>query len=567
MKQNGHIFLIGFMGCGKSTNAKVLSDMMGAAQLEMDEEIAAREGMAITEIFAVHGEEYFRSAETELIRSLRGKESMVVSCGGGAVLREENVGLMKRMGTIVLLTASPETVYGRVKGSTERPVLNGHMSVDDIRSLMEKRRPRYEAAADLVVSTDKKDAKEICREILLLAKKSKGEIRMGNDFMKEAREMKEELVGWRRALHQIPEIGTHLPKTVEYVTARLEEMGIAYKVYEDCSCVTATLGNGGKCILLRSDMDGLPIKEESGEPFASVNGCMHACGHDFHAATLLGVAKMLKAYEEELKGTVKLIFQSGEETFAGASAAVKHGIMENPKVDAAFAAHVFGSLPVNTIVYGIHEMASVYGFRIRIQGKGTHGSSPETGVDPINVGVHIYLGLQELISREISARDEATLTIGHFDAGSAANILPDSAMLEGTLRTFDPEVRKFMISRIHEIVEGTAKTYRASAAIEVLSDVPTVICDRSFMNMVADSIKELDPSVAHSESMHLMGSEDFAFYSELVPSMFCGIGAGVEDPSRWAGQHNPKIVFNEDALPLAAALYVKVAADWLEANK
>lgn len=390
---------------------------------------------------------------------------------------------------------------------------------------------------------------------------------MGNDLMKEAREMKDELVGWRRALHQIPEIGTHLPKTVEFVTERLEEMGIPYEVYEDCSCVTATLGNGGKCILLRGDMDGLPIREESGEPFASVNGCMHACGHDFHATSLLGAAKMLKAREKELKGTVKFIFQSAEETFEGAAAAVKHGVMENPKVDAAYASHVFGSLPTGTVIYGIREMASVYGFRIRIQGKGTHGSSPETGVDPINVGVHIYLGLQELISREIAASQEATLTIGHFDAGSAANIIPDSAILEGTLRTFDPDVRKYIISRIHEIAESVAKTYRASVSIEVLSDVPTVVCDEAFMHMVENSLRELDPTIAQSADMHLMGSEDFAVYSEMVPSMFCAIGAGVEDKSKWTGQHNPKILFNEDALPLSSALYVKVALDWLEANQ
>lgn len=170
MKQDGHIFLIGFMGCGKSTNARFLSKMTGAAQIEMDEVIASREGMAITEIFAVHGEEYFRSAETDTIRSLRGREPLIVSCGGGAVLREENVALMRDMGTIVLLTASPETIYNRVKGSTERPVLNGHMNVEYIEDLMEKRRPRYEAAADLVVSTDGKSVKEICREILLSAK-------------------------------------------------------------------------------------------------------------------------------------------------------------------------------------------------------------------------------------------------------------------------------------------------------------------------------------------------------------------------------------------------------------
>lgn len=166
MKLNKHIFLIGFMGCGKSTNAAWLSREAGAVRMEMDQEIVRKQGMEISEIFAVHGEAYFRDLETELLRSLKDREPMVVSCGGGAVLREENVTLMKEMGTIVLLTARPETIYERVKDSTARPVLNGNMNLDYIKELMEKRRPRYEAAADLVVSTDGRTAEEICGEIL-----------------------------------------------------------------------------------------------------------------------------------------------------------------------------------------------------------------------------------------------------------------------------------------------------------------------------------------------------------------------------------------------------------------
>lgn len=166
MKLKEHIFLIGFMGCGKSTNARYLAKMTGAEQMEMDQKIVEDQGMEITEIFTRFGESYFRDLETELIRSMKEMEPMVVSCGGGAVLREENVVLMKECGKIVLLTATPEAIYDRVKNSTDRPVLNGNMNVEYITELMEKRRPKYEAAADLVISTDMKNVREICEEIL-----------------------------------------------------------------------------------------------------------------------------------------------------------------------------------------------------------------------------------------------------------------------------------------------------------------------------------------------------------------------------------------------------------------
>lgn len=390
---------------------------------------------------------------------------------------------------------------------------------------------------------------------------------MRNQFYQEAANIREEIVSWRRTLHQIPEVGLNLPQTVAFVTAKLAELGISYEVYEDCSCVTATIGNGGKCILLRADMDALPVVEEADVPFASTNGRMHACGHDCHAASLLGAAKILKAHEAELAGTVKLIFQSAEETFKGAAAAIEHGVLENPKVDAAFATHVFAAMPLNMIMYGKHTMASVYGFKIRVQGKGTHGSSPETGVDPITVGAYILLGLQELISREIPAADEAVLTIGHFEGGSVANVVPDSAILEGTLRTFKKEIKDYIVPRIREIAESIAKAYRASVTIEELSNVPAVICDDAMAQAAVKSIGELDDGIGFISGLHAMGSEDFAFYCEKVPSVIVGIGAGVEDKSKWVGQHNPKILFNEDALITEAAAYAKVAADWLEANK
>ncbi len=387
---------------------------------------------------------------------------------------------------------------------------------------------------------------------------------MIHPLLQEALDMKEALVADRRALHQIPELGISLPNTVAYVTGKLSEMGITYQVYEDCSCVVATVGQGGKCFMLRSDMDALPVEEESGLPFASKNGCMHACGHDLHAATLLGAARLLKAHESELKGTVKLFFQSGEEIFAGSKAAIEEGLLENPKVDAAFAMHVGGAQKYNTLIYGKYTMSSVYGFRILLTGKGTHGSMPELGVDPINTGVHVYLGLQELLAREISAQDEATLTIGHFESGKANNVIPNTAVLEGTLRTFKTELREFLIRRLHEVVESVCKAYRTEFEIEVLSDVPATVCDDACTQEFLESLHEVDPEMETINAFHTMGSEDFAFITERIPASFFFVGAGVEDESKWYGQHNPHILFNEDILPRGAAIYAKVAMDWLE---
>lgn len=386
---------------------------------------------------------------------------------------------------------------------------------------------------------------------------------MKHELLQEAQGLQEELKTWRRSLHQMPEIGTNLPKTAAFVKNELEKMEINCDVYVECSCITATIGEGEKCFLLRSDMDALPIKEESGEVFSADNGNMHACGHDLHAAVLLGAAKLLKAHEKELKGTVKLLFQSGEETFSGAKAAIASGVLENPKVDAAFAMHVASILENNMIIYGDYPMSSVYGFRITLIGKGAHGSTPELGIDPINAGVHVHLALQELISREVSPIEEAALTIGKFHAGSASNIIPEQAVLEGTLRTFKPEVKEMLVKRIHETVEGVAKTYRTKAEIEVISDVPAVVCNRELNEAVLKSIHSLDDSIKTLSCYHVMGSEDFAFFGEGIPTSYFGIGAGIQDKSAWVSQHNPKVRFNEDCLSLGAAIYAKAAMDWL----
>lgn len=390
---------------------------------------------------------------------------------------------------------------------------------------------------------------------------------MNRQLLQEAKSIEKELIQWRHSLHRIPESGLHLPQTAAFIKEQLTNMGITFQEYKTCSCITAVLGTGDKCFLLRSDMDGLPIPEESCEPFASKNGCMHACGHDLHATILLGAARLLKAHESELKGQVKLLFQPGEETFDGAKAAVDAGVLETPHVNAAFAMHVASVLPAGSIIYGTSPMAAVYGFRMILTGKGTHGSTPHLGIDPINTGVHLYLALQELISREVSPTEEAVLTIGRFEAGKVSNVIPERAVLEGTLRTFKPEIRNLLISRIREVAESISKTYRTDLKFEVLSDVPPVSCDKTLNEEILSSIRNLDETLNLLPSYHVMGSEDFAFISEKVPSSYFGLGAAIKDKSQWFGQHNPKVRFTDTCLTTGAAIYAKTALDWLSRHR
>ena len=380
----------------------------------------------------------------------------------------------------------------------------------------------------------------------------------------EAMQLQEKLVEWRRELHQMPEVGIRLPKTVEFIRKCLEEMEVTYEVYEDISCIVATVGKGERCFLLRSDIDGLPVVEETEVSFKSVNGCMHGCGHDMHGTILLGAAKLLKVHEKELNGCVKLLFQSGEEVFQGAKAAIEAGVLENPKVEAAMAMHVIAMMPVGVIMTGKEPMASVDGFKITITGHGGHGSMPEMCVDPINAAVQVYLALQSLIAREIGGTQEAVLTIGQLAAGEVANVIPEKAVLQGTLRTFKKEVRENLVKRIKEVAEGVVLTYRCKMEYEVLSECPSVVTDSKVTEKVEESIKAMVSEFLVMKDAHGMGSEDFAQISDKVPSAYFMMGAGPKEEQKRLGQHNPKVEFNEDVLSIGAAIYAKAAMDWLE---
>lgn len=380
----------------------------------------------------------------------------------------------------------------------------------------------------------------------------------------EAQALAPTMVAWRRELHRAPEVGLQVPNTSAFVQKRLADLDIPFETLVDGNCVVATVGQGLPCIMLRADMDGLPIREQSGEPFASENGCMHACGHDLHTASLLGAAALLKRREPQLAGTVKLLFQPAEETFEGARAAVAEGVLENPQVSAAVGMHVASAVPVGTILHGQVTMASVYGFRITVTGKGGHGSTPENCVDPIVVAIKIHEALETLMSREKSPFAEAALTIGKFQAGDAANVIPEQAVMEGTLRTFDADQRAFLIKRIGQIAPAVAATYRAKAQVETLTDVPELRNDDTLVAECLTAATAAVPDAHLVGGLHAMGSEDFAIVAQRVPTAYFMMGAKPADVEKPFGHHTPQVRFSEAYLPRAAAIYAACALSWLK---
>lgn len=403
-------------------------------------------------------------------------------------------------------------------------------------------------------------------------------------IMQEALNLRENIIADRRRLHRNPETGFDLSDTVAYVKDRLREIGI-----EPVDCgragITALIGGkkAGKVFLLRADMDALPIEEKADVDFASTNGNMHACGHDTHTAMLLGAAKLLKDNESEINGTVKLMLQPAEEIFEGSQDMINSGLLENPTVDGAMMIHIMAGMPFEpgtAIVSsaGVSAPAADY-FEIRVQGKGCHGSMPNTGVDPITAAAHILLALQEINARELAMGERAVLTIGTINGGTAANAIPDSVVLGGSIRTFDEEARSFIKQRLTEISDATAKAFRAEASVSFGSGCPTLLNDEDLSACAEKYAKELLGSGKAFTSGELSrqgggqkasktaGSEDFAYVSQKVPSVMIALAAGQPDKGYCYPQHHPMVKFDESALPVGSAVYAYTALRWLEDHK
>ncbi|MBQ8885292.1 MAG: amidohydrolase [Clostridia bacterium] len=393
----------------------------------------------------------------------------------------------------------------------------------------------------------------------------------GKQILKEAKSLEKELIKNRRWLHAHAETGFALSETKKFVEERLKEMGYTP---EPCgkSGVVVTIGRqkskNGKAFLLRADMDGLPIKEETGLDFACTNGNMHACGHDLHTAALLGAAKLLKMHEDDLNGVIKLLFQPAEETLEGAADVLKAGVLRSPEVDGAMMLHVLTDLPLpsGTMIVskeGVSAPAADY-FSVEVWGKGCHGSMPQNGVDALMIAAHILVGTEELSARELSAFKPAILTFGALHAGKAGNVIADKAVMHGTLRAFDEEVRLKAKKRLKEITEGIASAFRGKANLRFKSGCPSLLNDGTLSAFVLACAQELMGNRAISSSSfaggdQAGGSEDFAYISREVPSVMVALCAGEREKGYAYPLHHPKANFSESVLPLASALFAHVA--------
>ncbi len=390
------------------------------------------------------------------------------------------------------------------------------------------------------------------------------------ELLQEAKKYEKELVTMRRWLHNHAETGFQLEETTKYVWNTLCHLG-----YEPQSCgdsgITFTIGNpSGKTILLRADMDALPIQEESEVSFASQNGNMHGCGHDMHTTMLLGAAYLLK--NMKLSGQVKFMFQPAEELLAGSAHMIEHGILDSPKVDAALMLHVMTDIPYPTgtvIIPPIGASAPAADmFTITIQGKGCHGSMPWKGTDVIAISSQIIQQIQFMQTREIPLSTPVVLTFGSIHAGAAANALPKTLILKGSLRLFDDNTHQYVKKRLKEIIPAIAHLYGGEARIHFDQGCPTLqnhpdlvsFASNTLPNFLGNNKIILSPQMPSDSA----GSEDFSYVSHEIPSLMLALAAGKTEDGYHYPLHHPKVLFDEKALPVGSALYAYFACSYFE---
>ena len=404
------------------------------------------------------------------------------------------------------------------------------------------------------------------------------------EIKSRAYEIREQITADRRYLHRIPEIGTDLPQTCAYIAKRLDEMGIAWEAcggplpermtldymeagfprMERATGITAVIGHGSPCILLRADIDALPVKEDNELEYRSTCGAGHMCGHDSHAAMLLGAARILKEMEDRLAGTVKLLFQPGEETGAGARLMVENGVLEDPHVDAAFGLHVQPVDPTGEVGYAVGvNSSSLDTFILKIHGKGGHSSQPQLCTDPLMIMNQVYQAVNLLVTREADPAAAVALTCGVAKGGTAVNIIPDEAELHIGLRTQDVAAAEHLKQRIPELIDHYVKAWNGTYDLTVFH-TPCTYSDAGFCSRVVPYIREVTGEDGIRQIPPMSGTEDFGYITAEVPGMFGFIGAG--RPGN-APLHSPQMVLDEDVLPIGAAIHANVAASWLEEQK
>lgn len=388
-------------------------------------------------------------------------------------------------------------------------------------------------------------------------------------MFEKCKELQSYIVSVRRELHQVPEIGTNLPETQAIIARELDQMGVSYKKNQRDSGIIGEIkgAHPGKTILLRADIDGLPITEATGVDYTSKHeNCMHACGHDAHGAMLLGALKILQENRDTLKGIVRFVFQTGEEICRGARLAIEEGVLDG--VDNVFGLHI-GSIagadvPAGTLVaVSGCCMASFDRFILRIRGVGCHGSTPEKGVDPIMIAANIALSLQEILAREIPAMNPAVLTLGKIAGGAAYNVIPGEVVIEGTTRALDDGVRKYLAKRIGEISKSVAEAYRGSCELEMDWGAPPVVNDPAMTELAQNAAgKALGREHVMTSLAPLMGGEDFAYYLTERPGAFMFLSSANPEKHTDGPHHNSKFNIDEDVLYMGSAAFVSIVEEY-----
>lgn len=370
----------------------------------------------------------------------------------------------------------------------------------------------------------------------------------------------------RRFFHSIPELSFEEVKTTEEIKQNLESMGIEVQTFPDYNGLVGTIcgTHPGKTVMLRADIDALPVEEHTGLSYASTNGKMHACGHDAHISMLLGAAKILCDMKDEIKGTVKLLFQSAEESCYGAKYYVENGVLDG--VDAIFGMHIWGTLdaPYFNLESG-NRMASVDNFKITVNGVTSHGSAPHLGKDAVIAASSIIMNIQTIVSRINNPLNPLVVSIGTIKGGRRFNIIANNVEMEGTIRTHSREVRAEIEEHLRNIVENTAKALGCSAQLDYTYYAAPVINEHNDINnIVRNAAVKLYGEESLTDMPKLMGSEDFSYLAEKVPGFYGFIGTRNTENGYIYTNHNDKFTVDESVLHRGAALYAQFAYDFLE---
>lgn len=395
------------------------------------------------------------------------------------------------------------------------------------------------------------------------------------NLREEAAAIEPDLVALRRELHRVPEIGLDLPKTQAAVLAALQGLPLEISTGEGLSSVTAVLRGGGPgpVVLLRGDMDALPVAEESGADYVSTHdGVMHACGHDLHTAGLVGAARLLSAHREELPGDVVFMFQPGEEGPGGAQPMIEEGLLDasGTRVSAAYSMHVISAEHPLGTWWGRPGplMAAADEVFIEIRGRGGHGSAPHQALDPVPVACEIVLALQQMVTRTTDVFDPVVVTVGKITAGTKENIIPDTATLAATVRTLSEETRSAMRERITRLATGIAAAHGLSAEVEYGFGYPVTVNDQDEFDFARQVVVDLFGEDRWADMPNPeLGAEDMSFVLNEVPGAYLFVSACVGDPSRADANHSPRAAFDDSVVADAAAFLAEVALRRLVAQR